>query len=686
MKITKQYDTKDCGLHILQYLFKKINKHDVDIAYLKLNANYGANGINLVSLKHIANNFGLILRPFECEFKQLVQIQKDDLPLIIVIEEHGYSHYLLVEKIKQNYILAQDSRLGKSIKINFDYLKQIYSGIICFISPKNTVLDSKQNYKIENKFKSLFNFNLYNFYLIISSILTTSFTFVTSFFIKIVFDFILPNHLEKTLLVLFSLFIWINTLRFINDFIKRVIIKKMTNKIEIEIKSAIFNKLDNLPLDEINKLTKNEIFKRISYVSFIANYKANFVYSFFVNIFTIIASSVILIWISIEIFSIIVVISLLVLTINFIFHTFIEKKYLLHLEKAHKHNQAEFDAIYSSNSFENNIEKQFIQLNRVNNLIDFKQSEYHLKLKENYSFLFSNILLNNVSMIIVTISTFLILKNKLSIGSLAMILSSLNFFIQPVNEITSLIMMRTIIEKHINMINFLLNLKAKQLNNTGILIQKINSITLNNIKHSYETGVNLLNIKKLQIINNSILLGGNGSGKSTLLNLLNYRFGNWTGEILINNHSLKFIDNELIKSNTILINNNIHLPETTIYEFLTAQNYQKREELNKNIEKYELDVLMEKMNISLNMYCKNNGSNFSSGQRQFVILLKLFSQKYNLILLDEAFENIDNHIFELLKNKINMYHQNAMFIEVSHSRKYIKNGEVIDIEKINKTE
>ncbi|MCT4469506.1 Mbov_0121 family peptidase domain-containing ABC transporter [Mycoplasma sp. HS2188] len=685
MRITKQYDTKDCGLHILQYLFKKMNHQDVDISYLKLNTNYSDEGINLVSLNYLANQQGINLTAFKCDFEQLISIKKEDLPIIIVVNENGYSHYLLVEKIKKTHIVVQDSRVGSSVKINFEHLKEIYTGVICFIEKEHDSNRTEPVLKIDNKFKALFNFNLHNFVLILCAIINTVFTFVSSFFIKIVFDSILPNRLEKTLFLLFSLFIWLNMLRVITNFIKHLIVKKITNKMEIDLKIAIFTKLNNLSINEMSKLTKNEIFKRISYISLIANYKANFVYSFFSNLFAIVASSVLLIWISIEIFSVIFIISLFVSIINFIFHLFIEKKYLSHLQKAHQYNQSEFDSVYGVNSFENDIEKRFLEINRTNSLINFKQSEYKLKINENYSFLFSELLLSNVSIIITTISTFLIFKNKLSLGSLAMILSAMSFFIHPVSGLTSLVMMYSIVEKHISMINFLLNLKNKKTNNDGLRIDKINSIALKNIKYGYETGVDLLNIDELNIEKSCVIVGGNGSGKSTLLNLLHYRFTDWTGDILVNNHNLKFINDEHMINNTILINNNVYIPDISIYDFLTLKNYEKIEEFNKNIEKYQLDELMEKLNLTLNLCSKNNATNFSSGQRQFIILLKLFTQKYNLILLDEAFENIDKEIFEQIKQKITEYQKNAMFIEVSHSHKYLKQEEVIDIEKINRT-
>jgi hypothetical protein len=70
--------------------------------------------------------------------------------------------------------------------------------------------------------------------------------------------------------------------------------------------------------------------------------------------------------------------------------------------------------------------------------------------------------------------------------------------------------------------------------------------------------------------------------------------------------------------------------------------------------------------------------NLSSGQRQLINLLQLFCFSYDLILLDEAFENISIDVFAKLKDAIKDFQSEALFIEISHSKKYINNGKIIN--------
>ena len=81
------------------------------------------------------------------------------------------------------------------------------------------------------------------------------------------------------------------------------------------------------------------------------------------------------------------------------------------------------------------------------------------------------------------------------------------------------------------------------------------------------------------------------------------------------------------------------------------------------------------------MPLRNNASNVSSGQKQIINILRLFAFKYELIILDEAFENVDRKNIKFLSNRILDY-QDSIFVEISHSKKYLTTGKEVDIEDI----
>ncbi|BAW18415.1 ABC transporter ATP-binding protein/permease [Mycoplasmopsis bovigenitalium] len=682
MKITKQYDTKDCGLHVLQYLIQKINNEYIEIENLKLMAQYGEQGISLANLTHIGDKFGVKLDSYEVEFEKIITFKNDELPFVVLVDNKGSAHYLVVEKITNSSIYVQDSSTGKKTKLSFEKFKQIYAGICSFVYKSTRKINSKLE-KIENKIKSYFVPTKNDIWLILISLISIILCFSTSFFVKIVFDNILPNKIHKALVITFVAFIWLNIIRFISSLIKNIIVEKIANKIEFNLKSIVFEKLLKLQSDQKSKLTNIEILKRIGYIRLISEYKANFIYSFSTDLITIILSCSMLIWISLKLFLIISTICLIASGLNLLFKLYFDKSYSKQIEASHDYAQKEFDSIYCLESFNNSLDKNYLELVRNNSFVNFKKQDFSLKKNKYFNDFVVDCILANLTQIIVFAGTLLFYKNEISIGTIVMILTISNFFVSPTLSLSAIIMTKNIIDKHVNMINFLLNIDHKEFDNQGIKLSKIDSIQLNNIDFGYENSKPIFKKLNMLIDKNARLVGENGSGKSTLLKLLNLRFYNFSGKLFFNNNACEIIDKNDLLNNSILLNNQIYMPNDTIINFLTSQKIEKTKTLYENLEKFKLNEILENLNLDLSTTMMNNASNLSSGQRQFVILLKLFTQKFQLIMLDEAFENIENRVYKKLKKAINNYQDSALFIEISHNAKIISNAVEVKIEKTN---
>ncbi|WP_281272062.1 ATP-binding cassette domain-containing protein [Mycoplasma struthionis] len=170
---------------------------------------------------------------------------------------------------------------------------------------------------------------------------------------------------------------------------------------------------------------------------------------------------------------------------------------------------------------------------------------------------------------------------------------------------------------------------------------------------------------------NLILKAKNGFGKSSILKLLYLLFEIKSGKIKINNIESKNI-NKLSYRKRVYLNNIMHyLPNDFLIKILCSENVETMNLFVYNLEKYNLVSILDSCNLSLNKKIEDNGNNLSSGQKQIVNLLVLFTKKFDLVLLDEAFENVSIEIFEQLKLAILDFQKDAIFIEISHTNKII---------------
>lgn len=684
MRIKKQEDIKDCGLYVLQYFVAKHNDDYIDINYFKNKVTYSSEGVNISTLKKLASEHDIDLNSYSGDFESLESLDNSNMPIALLLNRKGYSHYVVLEKMKDNYFIIQDSAYGRKMKVKKEDLAKEFANVILFFDPKEEKSKNRnKNYSLDNKISTLFSFKKYTYPLFISALLGLFLSFGSTFFIKIVFDFILPNYLKNNLIIIFVFFLWINILMFINRLFKNHVIKKIKNDLEFTLTKAFFDKIKRVPSNYLSKLTSNDYFKRLTYIKEICEFQSNFVFTFLSEIFSFIGSTILLIWINYVLFLIMFGIAIVVLLGNVIYHFWIEKNYPDLLEKNLNNMKSDIDFIYSWKEMDNVDYSRFISKNQFKNMLEFKKKEYSFAFKDDIKNFWNDLFIGNFSTIIVFASSFFILKNKLSTGSLMMFLNGINFFINPMLNMSSLLLSQTMIKRNVNLVNFVLNLDEKNNLDTGLFIDKIKKIELENVNFYYENGKNILNIPSFTIDQNIQLNGKNGSGKTTMLSFINGCFKCYLGKMKINDIDFDSINLINYQSKNILINSSSHLPDVSFLEYITSNNENYKNELNKNIQKYGLYKIFEEMNFNLNGSIISNGSNLSSGQKQLLLLLKLFARKYDLIMLDEAFENINPSNCELLKKAIKKYQEEALFIEISHNKNYLFKTKEVCFEKIN---
>ncbi|CBH40350.1 Mbov_0121 family peptidase domain-containing ABC transporter [Mycoplasmopsis agalactiae] len=682
MRISKQEDQRDCGLHVLSYLINYYHHKEVDINYLKINCSYGKDGISLFNLKSMASENGLKLDSYSGEFDALTSLNKQDLPLILLLNRNGYSHYVVLLKIKGNKFYIQDPELGKLVKMDEKVLKEQYANVIALVSPLK-LSKEKGKFVIDNRIKSLISNREYAYPLLISTFINLLLSFSSSFFIKIVFDFILPNFLNKTIIVVFTLFVWLCILKAINQYFKSYIVNKITNKIYIKLSAEFFSKLKKTSINNLYKLNNSEYFKRAAYIQYISEFQANFAYTFISEILSLVLSGLLLIWLNYLLFALVACLIILVIIANYIYQSRLESLHNYSIDAASKKIQADIDYINSKDNFSDQGYFDNLWLTQYKKTINQKQVDEKIYKTGSSNNLFNSIFIGNISNIIIFASTFLIIKNKLTNGDMMMFLTSVSFFINPLLSISSLLSSNSIIKKYVNQINFVFNLPRKDVMDNGLIINKVDNIELKGIKFGYEEGINILDFENIKIDQNTCFKGTNGSGKSTLLKLIKGDFDNYTGLYLINGINQKQINFEDLLNNTIYISSDIFIPNMKVIDFIIDNNKEKVNVLNQNIEKYGLINVINKANINMNIEINNNASNLSSGQKQIILLLRLLTRKYKIVMLDEAFENISVDNSAELKKAIKDYQKDALFLEISHSNNFVHNSKEIRLNEIN---
>ncbi|WP_337898690.1 Mbov_0121 family peptidase domain-containing ABC transporter [Mesomycoplasma ovipneumoniae] len=678
MKVFLQKDLKDCGLAVLQSIYHFFYDKKISINSLKTKAFYSNDGINIANLERLAKEFGIILESYGGPYENLktLEIVK---PTIILIKTGDLNHYVLLTKVKKSKFEIIDPLKGK-LKIKAETMAKIFQNVVIFAQKDPEYKRSKIKDKSWNNWW-FFLESKSNWYLIFLFFITAVSNFLSSLFMKTIIDKVLPQQ-DLGLVIKVSLFFaWIVIWRILQDIIKKIYIHKIELKIEKDIFDRFFNALKTGKNFQLLKLDNHDYIRRINLIPSFAAFSASFYYHIFNEVITFLISFFILLWIDIKILGLIIGIGIIYLFISIIVRKSISKNHQFLMEDQLNSLTSTNDMIFSLVNLKRddvykNLKHQFDE-----KYYRYKKTEFNIWKKESYLSSFNNFLFSIAPILIVVISSFWIFDEKLSIGELLLFLSFFSFFINPLSSFVNIVTNLPIFLKEFELLNFVLNIEKET---TGKYHQKISDIKLKDLSVSYYKNKTLFYIEKMQIKENLHIIGKNGSGKSTFLRLLNQEIV-YNGDFLINNLDLKYYDQNELRKRICYIKSQNYFPNISVLSFITNENPEKIQNLINNFQRFDIQEMLYEWQISLDSKFVNNGSNFSSGQKQIIAILQLLTKDFDLILLDEAFENIDEKNFEFLKKVISNYQKNAMFIEISHSKRYvIEQGETFDIKDISK--
>ena len=286
-------------------------------------------------------------------------------------------------------------------------------------------------------------------------------------------------------------------------------------------------------------------------------------------------------------------------------------------------------------------------------------------MKTIYSFIFE--ITNIFSFTLVLSATFiLVIYNQITIGVLFAIKSILS------NTTRSLVSINTMLE-NIGVGKGVLSKYEDVFENVveekTYLENDIENITLHNICLLYDdkeifkdVSYNFKKGKKYLII------GDSGSGKSTLVKMLIGLINPSSGNVYINGVDIENISKEYIFDNISFIDSNNYILEANIYDNISLYNEDKLR-VEEIIKLLELDSIDKEMNL--------NEENISQGQKQRINIARALYFNRDVVMIDEAFVNLDKNLREKLENIFLESSKTVIMITHQYNEEYLKKFDVV---------
>lgn len=199
-----------------------------------------------------------------------------------------------------------------------------------------------------------------------------------------------------------------------------------------------------------------------------------------------------------------------------------------------------------------------------------------------------------------------------------------------------------------------------------------NSLIFENINFSYKNKIIFKNIN-LEISKNKVIgvFGPNGSGKSTLINIITGLLKPDSGKIFLDKKNIDY-DKEKFLIDFSYVPQSVYLLDDTIEQNITLE--EKNNPINKDrfrkvCEIANLSEFVLKLPLGYQTKVGEKGIRMSGGQIQRIGIARALYKNSNLIILDEAFSNLDKISEKIILDFIKNFKSTYTIIIVSHDEK-----------------
>ena len=279
-----------------------------------------------------------------------------------------------------------------------------------------------------------------------------------------------------------------------------------------------------------------------------------------------------------------------------------------------------------------------------------------------------------------------VISGNMSIGILTCMLSYVNQYTKPFNEITGVITELQNAFACIERIFELLNAKSEPL-------EKFDAVCLNDLEgnieikdvfFSYNKEKKLiedfnLSVKKGQKV---AIVGPTGAGKSTIINLLMRYYDTDKGIISVDGYDIKDIQRESLRSNYGMVLQETWLRNGTIRDNIClGKPDASEEEILRAAKSSHAHSFIRRLENGYDTIISDDGGSLSQGQKQLLCIARIMLLLPPMLILDEATSSIDTRTEKKIQSAFNMLMEGKTSFIIAHRLSTIKNADTILVMK-----
>ena len=465
----------------------------------------------------------------------------------------------------------------------------------------------------------------------VSSILITILGIIGSFYFKFLMDDILPNNLNKSLLVISIAMIGLSIFKIITEFFRSLLLIHMSQNIDIPLLLGYYNHVIDLPMNFFGTRKVGEIISRFNDASKIRDAISSATLTLMIDTLMAVVGGVILYMQSSTLFFVCIIPIILYLALVFIFKKSLED--------------------VNRNVMEDNARLTSYLVESIEGIETVK---------------------GVFGICILWLGGYLALKGDITVGTLLSFNSLLAYFIEPIERMINLQPELQSAMVAADRLGEILDLELEKSKDEDKKINPktlLGDINIKNIDFRYGTrqlvlkNINM-NIKPGEKI---ALVGESGSGKTTIAKLLMNFYGVEKGEIILNNYNIKDINKEALRDKISYISQDSFFFSGSIKENLQFANEEATyEEIIEVCKQAQIHDFINSLPLRYETPLEEKGTNLSGGQRQRLAIARALLKKPEILIMDEATSNLDSITEKAIEKTIEECTKNVTTIIIAH--------------------
>ena len=647
-----QDNENSCGAYCIKMLLS-FYKRDDEIKNIKKRCRLTKEGITVYGLIQVLKEYHLEAKAYQCEFKHL--FEEVNCPAIVHLKQDDLYHYVILYKVKDGYFLVGDPAKGL-IKMSYESFSKQFTGIIIMIDHVGMPITKRTNYTFQNFLKDHFKQHYQTIIkMMIKTIIISMLTMIFSYYYQLMIDFFSKYPIYQIVFISLG-FTVLYAFKLLLDYLRRQQILELSRELNQEYALKTMLNLIYQDYDYMDGLEKGTLLSRSQNLFELSQYFIEFYHVIFID--SILMLFILIFILSIQFFLFLIV--LLMMVIIFLVFYFYSKK--LHIENKKILEQKEHlnDGLleFQENYFQTiQFKVKKMMKNKLGYLYDtYFMNVYHHDEMTNIHQVQLEALIQIMIMAVLLLAIIIYKKQQMTLGTVMLVYLLLSYMINPLMKISVFIAMhdelQIIFERYKEMLPEKRERKKK--------IKKIKSIELKHVSFSYGYTRPLFDHFQLKIERSLFIQGKTGSGKSTLLKLIMNQLQPTKGEIVINGINLQELDLNSYYSHIKYLNKTPVFYKESLRTNMIFDRLFLEDKMIELLHYFMLDDLVNGLDLKLD----EQGGFLSSGQGQLVMIIRALLSEPDVLILDEAFSNIDQERLQLLINYLNF--QKIIVIIVSH--------------------